>query len=127
LAELDHLPTSTTNPTETPTLAIVTPTPALSGPTHTPKWTFSIAHDDFLSERIIIFHIDLEHSGKEAGTIVQLSVVTYDPSKEEYCGEFNEYIQPPKNAKWEEREQWKFMVSSQIKRAIWVYSCSIIL
>jgi hypothetical protein len=126
LAELDHLPTSTTNPTGTPTLAIVTPTPALSGPTHTPKRTFSIAHDDFLSERIIIFHIDLEHSGKEAG-IVQLSVVAYDPSKEEYCGEFNEYIQPPKNAKWEEREQWKFMVSSQIKRAIWVYSCSIIL
>jgi hypothetical protein len=102
LAELDHLPTSTTNPTGTPTLAIVTPTPALSGPTHTPKRTFSIAHDDFLSERIIIFHIDLEHSSKEAG-IMQLLVVAYDSSKPEYCGKFNEYIQPPKSDKLEER------------------------
>jgi hypothetical protein len=102
LAELDHLPTSTADPAGTPTVAIVTPTPAFSGPMHTPRRTFSIAHDDFLSERIIIFHVDLEHSGKEAG-IVQLSVVAYNPSQGEYCGEFNEYIQPPKNAKWDER------------------------
>jgi hypothetical protein len=34
---------------------------------------------------------------------MQLLVVAYDPSKREYCGEFNECIQPPKNAKWEER------------------------
>jgi hypothetical protein len=34
---------------------------------------------------------------------VQLLVVAYDPSKQEYCGEFIECIQPPKSAKWEER------------------------
>jgi hypothetical protein len=44
---------------------------------------------------------DLEHSSKEAG-IVQLLVVAY-PSKCENCGQFDEYIQPPKNAKWEDR------------------------
>jgi hypothetical protein len=52
-------------------------------------------------ERIVIFHVDLEHAGEEAGT-VQLSVVAYDPSKQEYCGKLNKYVQPPKNAKWEE-------------------------
>jgi hypothetical protein len=53
-----------------------------------------------LKERVVIFHTDLKHTGQDAG-IVQLLVIAYDPSKEEYCGEFNEYVQPPKNAKWE--------------------------
>jgi hypothetical protein len=39
----------------------------------------------------IIFHIDLEHSGNKA-RIVELLVIVYNPSKEEYCGEFNDYI-----------------------------------
>ena len=85
-----------------PTLAIVTPTPALFDPSCKPKRTFSIAHDDFLSERIMIFDIDLERSSKEA-RIVQLFVMAYDPSKWEYCGKFNEYIKPPKSDKLEER------------------------
>jgi hypothetical protein len=50
LAELDHLPSSTADLAGTPTVAIVTPTPALSGPSCKPRWTFSIAHDIFLSE-----------------------------------------------------------------------------
>jgi hypothetical protein len=57
LAELDRLATSSTDPTGTPTLAIVTPTPALSDPSCKPRRTFSIAHDDFLSESIMIFNI----------------------------------------------------------------------
>ena len=100
LAELELLPTSTADPTGTPTHVVVTPAPASSDHTQKAKRSYSIAHDDFLTERVIIFHIDLKHSGQDAG-IVQLSVIAYDPSKEEYCGEFNEYVQPPKNAKWE--------------------------
>jgi hypothetical protein len=100
LAELEPLPTSTYDPTGTPTHAVVTPVPASSDHTPKAKRSYSIAHDNFLSGRVIIFHIDLEHSGQDVG-IVQLSVIAYDPSKEEYCGEFNEYVQPPKNAKWE--------------------------
>jgi hypothetical protein len=39
----------------------------------------------------MIFHTDLEHSGRKA-RIVELLVAAYNPSKEEYCGEFNNYI-----------------------------------
>lgn len=79
LAELEPLPISTADPTGTPTHAVVTPAPASSDCIRKAKRSYSIAHDDFLSERVIIFHIDLEHSGQDAG-IVQLSVVAYDPS-----------------------------------------------
>jgi Exonuclease len=100
LAELEPLPISTADPMGTPTHAVVTPAPASSDRTHKAKQSYLIAHDDFLSERVMIFHIDLEHSGKDA-RIVQLLVVAYDPSKGEYCGEFNKYVRPLKNAKWE--------------------------
>jgi hypothetical protein len=79
---------------------IVTLAPTLLDHAHKPKRSYSIAHDDLLSERIIIFHIVLEHGGKEAG-IVQLSVVAYYPSKDEYCSKFDKCIQSPKHAKLE--------------------------
>jgi hypothetical protein len=74
-----------------PNHAIVTPAPASSYCFHKLKQSYLIAHDDFLSERVVIFHIDLKHSGQDA-RIVQLLVVAYEPSKDKYCGEFNDYI-----------------------------------
>jgi hypothetical protein len=100
LAEIEQLPMSNADPTATPTYAVVSPAPLSFVATRMQKRVYSIAHDDLLSDRIIIFHIDLEHSGEEAG-IVQLSVVAYNPSSQQFCGEFDEYVQPPKNAKWE--------------------------
>jgi hypothetical protein len=91
LAELEPLPISTANPTGMPNHAIVTPTPASSHCSHKLKQSYLIAHDYFLCERVIIFHIHLEHSGQDA-RIVQLLVVAYEPSKDKYCGEFNDYI-----------------------------------
>jgi hypothetical protein len=99
-----------------PNHAIVTPAPVSSHCSHKLKQSYSIAHDDFLSERVIIFHIDLEHSGQDA-RIVQLLEVAYDPSKDEYCGEFNDYIPSLPIMPSGKREQQKCMVESgQMKR-----------
>jgi hypothetical protein len=59
----------------------------------------SIVHDDFLKDRVVIFNLDLEHSGNEAG-IVQLSVVAFDASDSAVRSEFSEYVKPPQNARW---------------------------
>ena len=51
LAELEPaLATSTADLTGTPTHAVITPAPASSNHTHKMKRSYSIAHDDFLSE-----------------------------------------------------------------------------
>jgi inhibitor of KinA sporulation pathway (predicted exonuclease) len=42
----------------------------------------------------------LKHSGQDA-RIIQLSIIVYAPTKEKYCGKFDEYVQPPKNVKLE--------------------------
>jgi hypothetical protein len=59
----------------------------------------SIAHDDWVHGRSIIFHVDLEHGGDACG-VIQLSVVAYDPTGHKVVGEFNDYIKPPTNAFW---------------------------
>jgi hypothetical protein len=58
--------------------SLITLVPASSNRTYTAKRSNSIAHIDFLSERVVIFHIDIEHSGKEAGIVLQLLVVEYE-------------------------------------------------
>jgi hypothetical protein len=59
----------------------------------------SIAHDDWVGSRSIIFHVDLEHGGDACG-VLQLSVVAYDPTGRQVVGEFDYYIKPPANALW---------------------------
>ena len=59
--------------------SLITLVPASSNHTYKAKRSNSIAHIDFLSERFVIFHINLEHSGKEAGIVLQLLVVAYEP------------------------------------------------
>ena len=85
--------------------AVITPsehTNAPSSTSHQPKRMHSIVHDDFLKDRVMIFNIDLEHSGDEAG-IVQLSVVAFDASNSAVHSEFNEYVKPPQNARWSKK------------------------
>jgi len=63
------------------------------------KRTKSIAHDDWVCHRVMIFHVDLEHGGDACG-VLQLSVVAYDAKEIKAVGEFDEYIKPPANAVW---------------------------
>ena len=68
-------------------------------PPTTPNQKNSMAHNDFKKKAIIVFHVDLEHAGDDAG-VVQLSVVAHDPGSNENIGEFNEYVRPPCNKTW---------------------------
>jgi hypothetical protein len=53
------------------------------------KCTKSIAHDDWVGRRSIIFHVDQEHHGGDACGVLQLSVVAYDPTGHKVVGEFD--------------------------------------
>jgi hypothetical protein len=77
LLQLCDLPQDAIQLSTAPKSAIITPSEHAIAPSttsHKPKRMQSIVHDDLLEDRVMIFNIDLEHSGNEA-RIVQLSVV----------------------------------------------------
>ena len=75
------------------TLPVVTPSKAKT------RSKYSIAHEWIDMNLAVLFHIDIEHAGDEAG-IVQLSVVATDQTGHEVLGEFDRYVRPPEGAKW---------------------------
>ena len=77
LLQLRDLPQDAGQLLTTPKSAVITPLEHANAPSttsHKPKRMHSIVHDDLLEDRVMIFNIDLRHSGNKAG-IVQLSVV----------------------------------------------------
>jgi hypothetical protein len=63
-----------------------------------PQLTKSIAHDDLNNGAAIYISLDLETGGPDCG-IIQLSAVV-STLKGEVIGEFNSYVRPRPNAKW---------------------------
>ena len=59
----------------------------------------SIAHEDWVGHRSLIFHVDLEHGGDACG-VLQLSVVAYDPTGFKVISELDEHIKPLATALW---------------------------
>jgi hypothetical protein len=74
-------------------------TTVVTVPTTNKKGTKSIANDDRVCHRAMIFHVDLQHGDGACG-VLQLSVVAYDPTDVKVADEFDEYIKPPANAVW---------------------------
>jgi hypothetical protein len=75
------VPTTNHQPRPTATAVTAVTTLPMTVPTTVPrttnnKRTYSIAHDDWIGHRAIIFHVDLEHGGDACG-VLQLSVVAY--------------------------------------------------
>jgi hypothetical protein len=81
------------------TTVMTVPTPVSLIVVLTTKRTNSIAQDDWVGHRSIIFHVELEHGGDACGAL-QLSVVAYDPKDAKVVGEFNKCIKLPANAVW---------------------------
>jgi hypothetical protein len=67
-----------------PTPGLTLPNPVSTAPSKT-KRSASVAHDDLVGHRSVIFHVDLEHGGDNCG-VLQLSVVAYDPIEGEIVG-----------------------------------------
>jgi hypothetical protein len=69
------------------TTVMTVPTPVSLIVVLTTKRTNSIAQDDWVGHRSIIFHVELEHGGDACGAL-QLSVVAYDPKDAKVVGDF---------------------------------------
>ena len=72
LLQLRDLPQDAGQLLTTPKSAINTPSERANAPSTTsckPKCMHSIVHDDLLEDRVMIFNIDLQHSGNKAGIV----------------------------------------------------------
>ena len=90
-----HVPNSNANQ---PAAAV----PATTSTTkRKPSRQVSIAHDDIVAGKLVLAHVDIETTAGSDKEIIQLSCVLADYRTNEIIGEFDQYVQPPKDTDWD--------------------------
>lgn len=92
------VPNSTANQ---PAAAVPASTSAASTTKRKPSRTVSIAHEDMEAGKLVLVHVDIETTAGSDKEIVQLSCVMADYRTNQVIGEFDEYVQPPKDTDWD--------------------------